>query len=31
MKPVAEDTLSPAEQEALDDALPDLKARLNAL
>lgn len=32
MKPVAEDnTLSAAEQEALDDALPDLKARLNAL
>ena len=30
-KPVAEDTLSPAEQEALDAALPDLKARLNAL
>jgi charged multivesicular body protein 2B len=31
MKPVAEDSLSPAEQAALDDALPDLKARLNAL
>ena len=30
-KPVAEDALSPAEQEALDAALPDLKARLNAL
>lgn len=30
-RPVVDETLTPAEQDALDAALPDLKARLNAL